>query len=340
MMNKLIMMILAITLLSGCGGSSKNKKPSVNTDKSTTVVEEVHNIQPDDVPQYIEQYKQDKARLTFVLDGESYDFEFVDMYEQYLIGQYEKGVIFVGFDLEAGKPIQDLFVFEGDTNDLEKLINSPQRTLNAHEIEISEQGEDSIYTGQLIDENTTGLYSVSLTINESFISGGSTKINVVDDLAYITGHLGTEFYIQLQELIANNPQVKTLVLQKILGSINDDINLHSGRLVRKAQLNTLMPKNGEAYSGGVDLFLSGQQRIYQEGGVLGVHSWCCIEGKSAHLLPKTHEAHGSQLTYVREMLGSSLGPDFYFFTLEAAPFDDIHNMTRAEITKYFEQPNP
>lgn len=336
-MNKLIM-LLAVTLLAGCGGSSN--KSSVLTDKATVTPKEVHNIQPKDIPQYIEKFKQDHARLEFLLDGISYDLSFVDNEGNQIFAQYEKGLIIIGFDLDTGKPIKELTVLEGDISNLQKLINAPTRRLTAHNIEVSEKNGDAIYIGQLMDPTTTGLYPVSLTINEALLSGGSSKIKVVDDQAYITGALGTEFYIQMQDLIANSPQVKTLVLQNIEGSINDDINLHSGRLVRQAQLNTLMPKDGEAYSGGVDLFLSGQQRIYQDGGVLGVHSWCCVEGKSAHLLPKDHSAHGAQLTYVREMLGTSLGPDFYFFTLKAAPFNGIYNMTKAEITQYFEQTNP
>ena len=331
-------MLLAVTLLAGCDGSSN--KSSANTDKATAPLKEVHNIQPKDIPQYIEKFKQEHARLEFLLDGVSYDLTFLDNEGKEIIAQYEKGLVIIGFDLGTGKPIKDLTVLEGDINNLPKLLRAPTRRLTAHNIEVSEKNGDAIYIGQLMDPTTTGLYPVSLTINEALLSGGSSKIKVVDDQAYITGALGTEFYIQMQDLIANSPQVKTLVLQNIEGSINDDINLHSGRLVRQAQLNTLMPKDGEAYSGGVDLFLSGQQRIYQDGGVLGVHSWCCVEGKSAHLLPKDHSAHGAQLTYVREMLGTSLGPDFYFFTLKAAPFNGIHNMTKAEITQYFEQPNP
>ena len=96
-----------------------------------------------------------------------------------------------------------------------------------------------------------------------------------------------------------------------------------------------MPANGEAYSGGVDLYAAGYKRVYQPGGKLGVHSWCCVDGKDAGQLGRDHSAHGSQLTFVREMLGETLGPEFYFFTIEAAPIDGIHLMTQDEINKYF-----
>jgi len=40
------------------------------------------------------------------------------------------------------------------------------------------------------------------------------------------------------------------------------------------------------------------------------------------------------LAYFSEMLGNKLGPDFYFYTLEAAQFDSIHYMTDEEIKKW------
>ena len=84
----------------------------------------------------------------------------------------------------------------------------------------------------------------------------------------------------------------------------------------------------------MDLFAAGFKRKYVVGGKVGVHAWCCEKGKSAHLLSKTDPAHGAQLTFVREMLGKELGPEFYFFTLNAAPASDIYIMTNDELKKY------
>jgi len=110
--------------------------------------------------------------------------------------------------------------------------------------------------------------------------------------------------------------------------------MHTGRLIRKAQLTTLIPASGDVNSGGVDLFASGFKREYGTGGKVGVHSWCCEAGKSAHLLSKDDPAHGAQLTCFREMLGNELGPEFYFFTIDAAPAESVHVMTQSELTQY------
>ena len=135
-------------------------------------------------------------------------------------------------------------------------------------------------------------------------------------------------------MLVQHPNVTRLSLKHVPGSLNDDINMHTGRLVRESGLTTYVPNNGFAASGGVDLFASGAKRELAENTRLGVHSWCCVDGKPANALPQNHQAHGAQLTYFREMLGTTLGPEFYFFTIKAADFEGLHIMTMEEIAKY------
>jgi hypothetical protein len=64
----------------------------------------------------------------------------------------------------------------------------------------------------------------------------------------------------------------------------------------------------------VDLFAAGLTRTVDEGGILGVHSWCCNEeGLTGGSVPHGDEDHGTQLTYFREMLDDQ-GEGFYIFT--------------------------
>jgi hypothetical protein len=209
-----------------------------------------------------------------------------------------------------------------------------QRELISANIEITEQGDNFIYSGSVVDRTTQGLFTVRLVLNESFFESGNSTVKVLGTKALVNGTLGTKTYIQIDELIKNHPEVNTLELQQIDGSINDAINMHTGRLIRNAQLSTFIPVNGDVNSGGVDLFAAGFTREYTAGGKVGVHSWCCVNGQSAHLLSKDAPEHGSQLTYFREILGKELGPEFYFFTINAASSDNIHLMTQFELTKY------
>ena len=126
--------------------------------------------------------------------------------------------------------------------------------------------------------------------------------------------------------------------------MNDDINMQTGLLLRKAGLNTYVidtdSKKTDIASGGVDLFTAGvKRRIEDEEKVkLGIHSWAednskgvSVEGKD---FPKEHKRHHDQLLYFSKMLGAEVGYNFYFHTLEVSDAKDIHPMTDDELSDY------
>lgn len=167
-----------------------------------------------------------------------------------------------------------------------------------------------------------------------YVSGGGDVDLVVEgNRAILTGTLGTQAYLKLKEL-SNNPDITTLVLYNVPGSINDSINMYTGRLIRDSGWNTYVPKNSSIESGGVDLFAAGVERIVEKGGEIGIHSWCCYLGYDGGDLPQEHPAHKFQLAYFRYVLGDEFGPKFYFRTLESAPADDIYYMSELEMKQY------
>jgi len=198
---------------------------------------------------------------------------------------------------------------------------------------VNENENSLVLTGQ-VSNPTNGSKNLSITIQESQIGAGTSTYTVNGDQVLLTGTLGTYTYNQILEINANHPSVKTIVLTTIAGSLNDDVNVETGRLIRTAGYSTHLKSDSEIYSGGVDLFCSGLTRTRETGSKIGVHSWCCYEGQTADQLPENSPGHNSQLAYFREMLGSTNGPNFYFFTINAAPFDGTHLMTDAEITQY------
>jgi hypothetical protein len=331
-MKKLItiaLLAIAILGLQACGSSKKDSTTESKEPEFTAV----HLIQPDDIADYVENFKLQQTRLELQFDNQQSDISLfgLDLEDNVITVKYNQGVATIGFNLEKMEPISSLKLQEGDTTNLPYF--APTRTLQGVDIETSKQGEEFVYSGTLVDSVTQNNYPIRLVINRSLIEGGSSTLVTEGNKATITGTLGTSTYIQIQEMI-NNSTVDTLVIANVDGSVNDAINMHTGRLIRAAQLTTLLPTDGEAYSGGVDLFAAGVERKYQEGGKLGVHSWCCVDGKTAGELGRDHAAHGAQLTYFREMLGVDKGPEFYFFTLEAAPFDGMHLMTLDEMVQY------
>ena len=187
--------------------------------------------------------------------------------------------------------------------------------------------------GEILTEDNVSK-SFSFKPTEAISGAGTSQLEVKGNEAYLSGDLGIITYRQIKELIKNHPEVKTIVMTQISGSVNDAVNMHTGRILRENGFTTKVLSNSDIASGGVDLFCAGKKRIVEKGAKIGVHSWCCVNDLTAVEIPKDHPAHQYQLAYFTMALGPEIGPDFYFYTLEASPFDNVHYMTDEEIKKW------
>lgn len=341
---KLALPLTVAFILSACGGSGSSttpaptatvNPPTTTTPTAPTTPEAVHHIDPSDVAEYVENFKLQYDALDLQIDGVSYDLSFLEekRKDNHIYATYEKGFVIIGFNFKEGEPISELLVLETELDNVDEAFADTNAYLVGNDITIEFDDDNAIYSGTL-SHLTKGSFPIRMVLNESLTQAGSTQVNVDGTTATITGEAGTLTYVQISDVISNRPEVDTLLLQHVPGSVNDDINMHTGRLIRNAQLTTKVAENSVIASGGVDLFAAGFNRIYTDGAFVGVHSWATSDGVEASKLDKNDALHGAQLTYFREMLGESLGPEFYFFTLNAAPFESIHQMTLAELEKY------
>ena len=155
-------------------------------------------------------------------------------------------------------------------------------------------------------------------------------IEVKGEKAFVNGTLGETFYHLFVKTLDKNPQLKTIVLLKIPGSVNDEWNLKSCLLLYKKGLNTELLNNSIVESGGTDLFVSGNKLILADGAKIGVHSWAGDDLVAAEL-PKDHPEHKMFLKFYSEV---EVDSSFYWYTLKAAPAEGMHFMTKTEINKY------
>ena len=125
------------------------------------------------------------------------------------------------------------------------------------------------------------------------------------------------------------------------GSADDDINMYTGLMIKDNNMTTMVTATGSVFSGGTDLFTAGNLRILQRSNKavaieknqqVGVHSWSNGQD-SAKDIAYTDESHRRQATYFNTMLGDQ-GVDFYIFTLDSAPADGAHWLTKADSDKY------
>ena len=87
----------------------------------------------------------------------------------------------------------------------------------------SSSNDEMEIEGYIIEENTTDTVSFQFTGNEALSGAGTSKIEIKNNEAYLSGDLGTITYQQIKDLIENHPLIKTLVLTHISGSVNDAV---------------------------------------------------------------------------------------------------------------------
>lgn len=160
-----------------------------------------------------------------------------------------------------------------------------------------------------------------------------STFEIKDDKAYMSGIISEDTIRQVKELTQYYPEVKTIVMTSVEGSIDDTSNLIASRHIRKSELNTYIAADGMIASGGTDFFCAGIKRTVIEGAEIGVHSWGGEDVSNAALLPRDDKSHQPYIKYYKEMKLPQ-PENFYFFTIESADAENIYNMTSEEIKKY------
>lgn len=151
------------------------------------------------------------------------------------------------------------------------------------------------------------------------------------NLLVLIGTVDSDSLKQVYDALKDSPEIQVVVLALVPGSADDEANLKLGKMLRQAGMTTYLPAQGVAASGGVDLLLSGAQRILERGARVGVHSWSDGDGVNGNEIPRENTLHQPYLEYYREM---GIPEDFYWFTLEAAPPEGEHWMTEAEMERF------
>ncbi|MDN3681250.1 alpha/beta hydrolase [Vibrio tapetis subsp. quintayensis] len=153
---------------------------------------------------------------------------------------------------------------------------------------------------------------------------------VIDGIAYASGIICEGSPDAFNALVNDHPAISMIKMGVIDGSADDYANLELAHTIREMNIATHLSANSSVASGGTDLFLAGVTRTIEDGAKIGVHSWAAgdIQG---HQLPKNSPEHQMYLDYYQEM---GIPTDFYWFTLEVAPANQMHQMTKSEIQKY------
>lgn len=170
---------------------------------------------------------------------------------------------------------------------------------------------------------------------------GKKPVNfeVRENTAYMTGVIDSSIPVLLNNLLDTYPQVDTIVMQQVNGSIDLAATYEAGRILREACLTTVVPYEGLIASGGVSLFLAGCERIIENNSKVGIHTWRSFtlddqDNKVVTIsgieLDESDEQHIKHLTYITDM---NIPEEFYWRTANT-PFDKVHYLTSEELSEY------
>ena len=199
-----------------------------------------------------------------------------------------------------------------------------------HMESLSEEEIDTIIIEALGLESAKDVQNLFASLNTEEFDYQPARFKVKGNQAFMVGAIDETTPEQVKKLIQKNPEVTTIVMSNVEGSVDDEANVVAARLVRQHGYKTHVPANGVIASGGVDFFLAGFERTIEESAQLGVHPWSG-DGIIGVEVPKDDPQHQLYLKYYEEM---GIPSDFYWFTLESAPTESIHWMTVEEIQRY------
>jgi len=163
---------------------------------------------------------------------------------------------------------------------------------------------------------------------------GLLKFRAVGNMAYGNGNTNGMSVAMVRDFLDENPQVDTLVMGKMPGTKDADMNTRIAREIRARGLKTHLPKNGFIASGAVDLFIAGTERTMECGGMIGVHSWGITGDRTGTISPKTIGVDRRQKFHEKFLSDMGIDPAFYVFTREAAEPSQLHFMSPEEIERW------
>jgi len=206
--------------------------------------------------------------------------------------------------------------------------------------ELDEDGNGSLELAKLDDEDREELQDLDADADgalshEEFLALASEELagawfEVEGHVASMYGTIVATTPARVLELILEHPEVDTIRMVDVPGSLDDEANLRAARYVHAHGYKTIVPAGGEIASGGTDFFLAGTRRAIEEGAQLGVHSWSTVTGSGADV-DRSDPEHGLYVDFYREI---DIDEAFYWFTLRAAGPEDIHWMTPEDIARY------
>lgn len=152
---------------------------------------------------------------------------------------------------------------------------------------------------------------------------------IVRNVATMIGMIGPTTPARVMELIVEHPDVDTIVMRCVPGSIDEDANRIAAEMIHRHRFTAIVPEGGLIASGGTDFFLAATKRFAHPTSRTGVHAWADANGSAT----RDRDAKEHEL-YLEGYKEWGITTAFYWFSLEVAPANQMHWMTIDERTRF------
>jgi len=193
------------------------------------------------------------------------------------------------------------------------------------EVEVEERGRAAE-----LDGNRDGLVSRGEAL--AFIQADNIPIvfEIEGTVAFMTGVITSRLPAKILRLLVEHPEVDTIEMKIVPGSIDDVANLRAATYVHQHGLATRLTGTSSIASGGTDFFVGGKYRSTEKRATVGVQSWSPGGGLDGSDIPRDDPQHTMYSDFYEQV---GIPGEFYWFTMEAAPPGQIHLMTEEEILR-------
>ena len=159
---------------------------------------------------------------------------------------------------------------------------------------------------------------------------GRFRIEVEDQIAYAWGSTDTESFGDVARVLQANPQIETLILRDVPGTLDMRTNSLIARMIRERGIATRLEHDSFIASGGVHLFMGGVERTLECGAKIGVHSWKGSDGSTPRSLG-FDPAEGYMVEFHADM-GVDTG--FYQFSRDRSPHEALYYVSAEQAERF------
>ncbi len=154
--------------------------------------------------------------------------------------------------------------------------------------------------------------------------------------AQMNGVISGNTPAHFDNLLIKYPNLKKINMLDCPGSEDDEANLKVSKKMHEVGIEFHLFSTSAIASGAVDMYVGGAKRTREQGSRIGVHSWSGGPGQPiATSYPVGHTVHLQYINYYTSVgFTQKQAEDFYYFTINAAPAEDVHWMTEEEIEKF------